>query len=69
MSRIVAPPIVEVLTLDEILLRLAALRDGVEDRCDEYEHLWQAMDQRRQELISGMSDADLTQVELLRAEE
>ena len=62
-------PLVEVLTLEELLERLAVLRDGVEEMCDFYEALWGGLDERHQGLLRVMGDGDLLQLELLRAEE
>ncbi len=69
MAPIRTPPLVEVLTLEELLERFAVLRDGVEEMRDLYEALWGGLDERRQGLLRMMGDEDLTQLELVRAEE
>ena len=68
-QRLIVSPLIEVLTLEELLERLAVLRDGVEEMRDFYEALWGGLDERRQGLLRTMPDDDLTQLELLRAEE
>ena len=45
---LIVQPLVEVLTLEEVLERLAVLRDGVEEMRDFYEALWGGLDERRQ---------------------
>ncbi len=65
---LIVQPLVEVLTLEELLERLAILRDGVEEMRDFYEALWGGLDERRQGLLRTMPDEDLVQLELMRAE-
>ncbi len=48
---------------------VAVLRGGVKEMRDFYEALWGGLDERRQGLLRTMSDEDLTQLELVRAEE
>ena len=67
--KLIVAPIAEDITLEELLERLAVLRDGVEEMRDFYEALWGGLDERRQGLLRVMGDGDLLQLELVRAEE